>query len=211
MHRSKQCSMILMKNPLDRDVIVANAVAVGTGFKAYREGMTGMDAFNVGMWWRWWYKNMTMSVVLFGIVLAICTQTGQWGYLVAQGVLNTLVAGITYCSLINVSGFKQRLAFRIWWPAGQALPLHSAVLVLPEPVPAAVVDHVVPLPQLRRQQAGVVMAAKFVTTYEAPHGERLIIARQGKTLTLTVSADGPTITVEMPLDDWLILTQRFES
>ena len=55
------------------------------------------------------------------------------------------------------------------------------------------------------------MAAKFVTTYEAPHGERLIIARQGKTLTLTVSADGPTITVEMPLDDWLILTQRFES
>ena len=111
-----------MKNPLDRDVIAANAVAVGTGFKAYRDGMPGLDAFNVGMWWRWWYKNLTMSFVLFGIVLIICTQTGQWGFLVAQGVLNILVIGITYCSLINVSQFKRRWFFRVWWPLAKHFP-----------------------------------------------------------------------------------------
>ena len=111
-----------MNSPLDRDVVVANGLAVGTGALAYSQGQPILNSVSIGFWWRWWYKNMTMSVVLFIIVLAYCTQTQEWGYLVAQGVINVLVAGITYCSLINVSGFKQRLAFRIWWPLAKHFP-----------------------------------------------------------------------------------------
>ena len=111
-----------MESPLNRDVVVANGLAVGTGALAYSQGQSGLNAVNIGLWWRWWYKNMTMSVVLFVIIFFYAHETGQWGYLVAQAVLNTVVAGLTYCSLINVSNFKQRLFYKLWWPVAKHFP-----------------------------------------------------------------------------------------
>ena len=106
-----------MKSPLDRDVVIANTIGVATGVQAYRQGATPLQAINIGVWWRYWYKNATMSLILLGITVIMALNVPwAWGLVAAQVVINTLVAGITYASAVLHSGFEQRLLFRMFWP-----------------------------------------------------------------------------------------------
>jgi len=124
-----------MYNPLSPDQIGANVFAGVTGVKAYQNGATGMEAVNVGLWWRWWYKNLGFAIfilVCFGLpILAFTLPTNYpslteaqqshdtlpWGiYLLAavQFAVTVWVFSITYVSLIDVSGFKHRLWYKLW-------------------------------------------------------------------------------------------------
>jgi hypothetical protein len=122
-----------MYNPLSPDQIGANTFAAVTGVKAYQNGATGWEATNIGLWWRWWYKNLG-----FALVILVCfavpiigyalpqntnpniphdTSTLPWGiYLLAaiQVLVTVWVFSLTYVSLIDVSGFKRRLWYKLW-------------------------------------------------------------------------------------------------
>lgn len=105
-----------MKNPTDRDVLIANGVAVATGVQAARNGATPYEALTIGLWWRAWYKNLTMGLILLLVTLIMAINVPwAWSLVAAQVVINVLVTGITYVSAIRVStGFKQRGLFRMF-------------------------------------------------------------------------------------------------
>jgi hypothetical protein len=114
-----------MYNPMERSQIGANTFATITGVKAAQNGADGWQALNVGLWWRWWYKNVTFSFFLMAVVTLISVQ--EHGALLwlfpAQCLVNTFVFGVTYVSLIDISvGFKERLAYRLFAPIQHAMP-----------------------------------------------------------------------------------------
>lgn len=111
-----------MKSPLDRDVFIANSVAVATGVQAHRKGATPYRALTVGIWWRYWYKNMTMGLVLLVVVLIMALNTGWWWLVPFQVALNVLVVGITYTNLVRTSDFKQRALYRLFAPIESHFP-----------------------------------------------------------------------------------------
>lgn len=104
-----------MKNPTDRDVLIANSVAVATGVQAHRLGHEPLAVVNIGLWWRYWYKNLTMGLILLGITTIMAVnRPWAWSLVIAQIALNVLVCGITYVSLVRVSSFKQRAPYRLF-------------------------------------------------------------------------------------------------
>lgn len=111
-----------MKNPLDKEVIIANAVAAATGVQAHKQGATVFNSIDVGLAWRFWYKNLTMSILLWVVLFFRARGTGEWGYLVAQSVINVAALGITYAKLVAGSGFKQRSLYRVFWPVARHFP-----------------------------------------------------------------------------------------
>lgn len=113
-----------MYNPLEKSQIGATAVTVGTGYLAAQNGATGWEALNVGLWWRWWYKNVTFSFFLTAVVFVVASQEEGaliWTFF-AQCLVNTFVFSVTYVSLVDVSGFKHRLWYRLWAPVQHAMP-----------------------------------------------------------------------------------------
>jgi len=101
---------------IDKSQIGADVFAAGTGVNAYRNGATGWEALNVGLWWRWWYKNLTFSFAIL-LFLGIALFNGDTILRVLFGaeVLAVVwVFSLTYVSLIDVSGFKRRLWYRLW-------------------------------------------------------------------------------------------------
>lgn len=116
-----------MYNPLSKDQIGGTVVAAATGWKAHQNGAEPLEAINVGLWWRWWYKNLTLSFfVLFwavGLTVAQFMNDKEpflwWMAWIgpAQVLVDIFVFSITYVSLVDVSaGFKQRLWYRLWAP-----------------------------------------------------------------------------------------------
>ena len=122
-----QAKVRSMKNPLDKDVIARNAITVGTGVAAYRNGKPGLEAAAIGVAWGYFYKTMSMAVVLLLVCAGYCWGHGEWEYVYVQAVLNTVVCGVTYCKLIVLSNFKQRWFFRLWWPVARLFPYTSRV------------------------------------------------------------------------------------
>lgn len=97
-----------MYNPLSKDQIGANVFGVLTGHKAYQNGAMPMQAINVGVHWRYWYKNITGSVFA---VLALLLFVSP-GMAIIQVLVSIFVFGVTYVSLVDMSaGFKQGR----WW------------------------------------------------------------------------------------------------
>jgi hypothetical protein len=112
-----------MYNPLAKDQIGANAAAVGAGWVAHRNGRHPMDTFNIAMWWRYFYKNATLSLVLVPATVLYGYRTNNtWWWLPLMLALEVFVFGVCYVSLVNVSGFKQRLAYRIFRPLWRPFP-----------------------------------------------------------------------------------------
>ncbi len=127
-----------MYNPLARDQIGANVTGGLAGWRAHKDGASPMEAFNIGMWWRAWYKSLTMAVVITVVGAIGWPQRGGngWLFVYAQVVLDVWVFGVTYVSLVLASGFKQRMAFRwffwfwtlvpnvarFWWYLSLLLP-----------------------------------------------------------------------------------------
>jgi hypothetical protein len=114
----------------DKSNLIADGVAAGTGIKAYRDGATGWEAASIGLWWRWWYKNLTFSLFILGVftvyVLGYTMNDKPLplplALLATAEVLTMLwVFSITYVSLVDVSGFKQRLWYRLWAPVQHRL------------------------------------------------------------------------------------------
>ena len=82
-----------------------------------------MEAINVGLWWRYWYKNLTMGLILLGVTIIMAlNRPWAWWLVAAQVALNVLVAGITYVSMVRVSWFKQRAMFRLFEPIASLFP-----------------------------------------------------------------------------------------
>jgi hypothetical protein len=112
-----------VKSPLDRDVLIANSVAVATGVQAHRTGASPMESVNVGLWWRYWYKNLTMGLILLAVTIIMAlNRPWAWWLVAAQVVLNVLVTGITYVSMVRVSYFKQRALYRLFRPVWRLVP-----------------------------------------------------------------------------------------
>lgn len=118
---------VFMYNPLAKDQIGANVTAAATGYKAYQNGATGFEAVNVGLWWRWWYKNLTLAFFLLfwavGLTVAQLINDKEpllwWVVWIGpvQVLVDVFVFSIAYVSLVDVSaGFKQRLWYRLWAP-----------------------------------------------------------------------------------------------
>jgi hypothetical protein len=115
-----------MYNPFAKDQIGANVVATWTGVKAAEQGHDAVSAFNVGMGWRHWYKNLT----LFAFVTPVTVIGSFYGYPwvgPAQVLVCLFVFGVTYVSLVDQSGFQQRWWYRVWSPVARLFPNVSRI------------------------------------------------------------------------------------
>ena len=132
-----------MYDPLAKDQIGANIFGAAIGRHAYQNGATPTQALSTGILWRYWYKNIS-----FGIFLFVCTcvltglgiadvvdvdpalgETANWEmfrYTVwlapLQLIVSIFVFGITYVSLVDMSGFRQRFAYRVFAPIQHRMP-----------------------------------------------------------------------------------------
>jgi hypothetical protein len=126
-----------MYDPLAKDQIGANVFAGATGYKAHQNGATPMQAISTGLLWRYWYKNLTGSIFLLvaaGIAtgggIAASKENAEIAPLLhfvwvgpLQIIVNVLVLGITYVSLVDISkGYKQRWTYRVFAPIQHAMP-----------------------------------------------------------------------------------------
>jgi hypothetical protein len=126
-----------MYDPLAKDQIGANIFAATVGHHAYQNGATPTQALSTGILWRYWYKNISFGIFLF---IGTCVATGggiakavdevpDWElfrYTVwlapLQLIVSIFVFGITYVSLIDMSGFRQRFGYRLFAPIQHAMP-----------------------------------------------------------------------------------------
>lgn len=116
-----------MYNPLEKGEIGSTIFTAATGWKAHRNGAEPLEAVSVGLWWRWWYKNLTLSffVLFWAVGLTVAQMVNDkepfmwWVAWIGpvQILVDIFVFSITYVSLIDISrGFKQRLWYRLWAP-----------------------------------------------------------------------------------------------
>jgi hypothetical protein len=111
-----------MENPLAARNLAATAVTVGTGYRALQNGATPLQSVTIGLTWRWWYRNLTLSFGLLALAgIVSLAHPAYWWFGVSQLAINLAVFGITYVILVDFSGFKQRAWYRLWSPVHHVL------------------------------------------------------------------------------------------
>jgi hypothetical protein len=112
-----------MYNPLARSQVGANVTAFLAGRQAYVNGRTQpLDVLHISLGWRAYYKMLTFTVLMTGMMVLCALSTGRWYLLVAQVALDVWVFGVTYVSLVLTSDFQKRWLFRKFFRAWMLVP-----------------------------------------------------------------------------------------